>query len=321
VVGFLAKRKVRPRGPKNPRREMTFLEHLGELRGRLIICVAGIVLTTVVGGIVLAKPVLDLLTFPFTRIEVKPQEEEKVLAIRINEDGTLRVANMDVVTSGIIASGWIKFVPPGEGEPVFVGPRAQQSFLARTPFAAFLVWIKVAFILGIVFALPIWLHQIWLFTAPAMTTAERRVVRPVILAGVFLFPMGVTFAYGMLYVVMGFALRYTQSFSGIHLWPDIQSYLSFALHFMLTFGLVFETPLVILLLVRTGVVSTPTLRKTRPYAVVIICILSAVLTPQDPFSMVAMALPMLVLYEVSLWVATAVERKIQAADRELEKAY
>ena len=84
-----------------------------------------------------------------------------------------------------------------------------------------------------------------------------------------------------------------------------------------TFGLVFEMPLVILMLVRMGVVTTGTLRRSRPYAVVVICILSALLTPQDPFSMVAMAIPMLILYEISLWSSTVVERRVAAAEKKM----
>jgi sec-independent protein translocase protein TatC len=326
---------------------MTFLEHLNEFRGRLIICIGSIILTTVIGGVTLAKPVLNLLTLPFTRVDIAPVRQKGILTLVVQKDGSLQVANMDELTSGLIKSNSLKVMYPLEvdaettksrglldfarnlGETaedpwegygsILISARAQTTLVARHPFAAFMAWIKVAMILGIVFALPIWMHQIWLFVAPALTRAERRVVRPVILAGVFLFPMGCTFAYGMLYIVMNFAVSYTRRFEGFLLWPDVDAYLRFVIHFMLVFGFVFETPLVILMLVRMRVVSTRTLRKSRSLVVVLIFVLSAVLTPQDPFTMIGMAIPMLALYEISLWIAAVVERKIEAAEKELDK--
>jgi len=301
---------------------MTFLEHLEELRGRLIICLVSIIFTTIVGGILLAKPTLELLTRPFVitgRIPNRVSPKDCLIVLRVEKDGTLKVVDAEGLKNADPKKRIIKITWPDGKETLWNGQQSGPRFLALTPFAAFLCLIKVAIILGIFFAMPIWLHQAWLFVAPALTTAERRVVRPVLLSGIFLFPLGVAFAYGMLYIVMPFALAYAESISGIRLMPDITKYLSFALNFMLAFGIVFETPLILLMFVRMGVVSTATMRKSRPYAIVIIAVLSAVLTPQDPFSMIAMAIPMLALFEISLWVATVVERKLEAARRKAEE--
>jgi sec-independent protein translocase protein TatC len=320
-VGFLQKRKKQARVRGNPRREMTFLEHLNELRVRLIICIVSIILTTVVGGVLLARPTLDLIKRPFITIKTleNPSTHKGMLLVRLYADGTVRVLIADIPDHGDLAQVPVRIILPNLDEISWNKEPERPMMLALTPFAVFLALIKVALILGIIFAMPIWLYQVWLFVAPAMMTKERRVVRPVLASGLFLFPMGVAFAYGMLYVVMPFALGYAEKVSGVRLMPDLTKYLSFAINFMLAFGVVFETPLVLILLVRMGVVSTATLMKSRPYAVVMVCILSAVLTPQDPFSMIAMAIPMLVLFELSLWISAVVEKKIQAAERRERK--
>lgn len=311
------KRLKKKRRRTNPRREMTFLEHLGELRGRLVISVVAIVLTTAIGGGFLAKRTINLLTLPFGSIDI--EKKSKVLEVRLAEDGTPVAVNQDELAEGWIKGGTLWITSANGKTTVTMGPRTRQTFIATKPFAPFFVWIKVAVIIGIVFALPIWMWQLWLFVAPAFTAAERRAVRPVLLAGIFLFPLGVLVAYGMLYIVMKFALGYAQRFMFIELWPDISNYLSFVIGFMMAFGFVFETPLVLVLLVRMRVISTQALKKSRPYAIVIMAVASALLTPQDPLSMIAMFIPMMILFETSLWVAKLVERKVEAVESELAK--
>lgn len=358
-MGFLEKRKVQARRRANPRREMTFLEHLGELRGRLIICATAILLTTIIAGVFLGNTTFKLLKRPFDASKDKFAQAPTgdVLKLEIRSDGTVVALNPEILksekstsgtvrtqgskngqneedTSGTVAAenpetsetneekssrkiDRITIVGPDGSEWSFGGEKKRPGVIATTMFGPFLTLIKVAIILGIVFAIPIWLWQVWLFVAPAFKESERRVVRPVLLSGIVLFPIGVLFAYGMFYLIMPFALRYAEQIMDVQLMPDIKMYMNFVLNFMLAMGLVFETPLVILLLVRMGVVSTQTLKKSRSFVVVIICLLSAILTPSDPISMVAMAVPMLLLFEISLFVSTIVERKIQAADRDL----
>ena len=294
---------------------MSFLEHLDELRGRLIIGFLSIIITTIAGGYFFANPMLDLLTRPFVRAQPVPKTED-MLVVRIAKDGTLHALNAQGLAEGKLSKQWIKIESPGGSGDIVIGPRGQEGLVALTLFAPLMLLIKAAIILGIVFAVPIWLWQLWLFVAPALTTAERRVVRPVLWAGIFLFPLGAAFAYGMLNFIMPVLLEYAKIISGVQLMPDIQKYVSFALNLMLAFGLIFESPLIILMVVRMGIVSTDTLRKSRPYCVVMMFVAAAVLTPStDPFSLIAMALPMLLLFEISLWVARIVERKVEAAER------
>jgi len=317
VAGFFGRRKVRrKRSRPNPRREMSFLEHLDELRGRLIICVVSIVFTTIVGGIFFARPMLNMLTAPFIR--AKENEKGETLILRIAKDGTVHAVNLPDWLEGRVSNQRVRIVGPGvvEDKEIWLGSGGQGGLIATTLFAPILLILKAAIILGIVFALPVWLWQIWLFVAPAFTAAERKAVRPVLLSGIVLFPLGVASAYGLWNLIMPILLEYAKVISGVVLMPDIQKFVSAALNLMLAFGIVFETPLILVMIVRMGIVSTGTLKRSRPYVVVIIFILAAVLTPTaDPFTMIGMALPMLVLFEISLFVAGRIERKIQAADR------
>ena len=308
----------RRRQRDNPRREMTFLEHLGELRGRLVISVVAIILTTAVGGGFLATPAIDMITLPFGRLDTV--RRENALRVRVDPNGQWIVLNANELLNKQVEPTLIVLEDADGRELGMIGRKGSQKFLATSPFAAFFVWIKVAVIIGVVLAVPIWLWQLWLFVAPAFTTAERRAVRPVLVAGIFLFPLGVASAYAMLYIVMKFALIYAEKFKFIDLWPDITKYLSFVLMFMMAFGLVFELPLVLVMLVRLGIVSTQALRKSRPYAIVIMAIAAAVLTPQDPFSMLAMLIPMLILFEIALMVSRGVERRVQEAEGKLAEA-
>ncbi|MCX8035709.1 MAG: twin-arginine translocase subunit TatC [Candidatus Sumerlaeia bacterium] len=318
MKAFFAKRKTRPRRKReNPKREMSFLEHLDELRGRLIICFVSIVLTTIGGGVFFAKPMLDALTRPFN--VARNVMKEDMLVLRIAKDGSVHALNRQDWADGNLTKSLVKIQGTGvpQDREIVLGPGTGEGLISTTLFAPLILLIKAAIILGIIFAVPIWLWQIWLFVAPAMTTRERQVVRPVLLSGIFLFPLGAAFAYGMLNFIMPVLLQYAKVISGVQLLPDIQKYVSFALNLMLAFGLIFETPLVLVMVVRMGLISTEVLRKSRPYMVVGVFVLAAVLTPStDPFTLFAMALPMLILFEISMWVAWVVERKVKAAEGE-----
>jgi Tat protein translocase TatC len=320
VKSLLEKRKVRPKQRRtNPRREMTFLEHLDELRGRLIICVVSIVFTTIVGGIFLANPAINLLTRPFM-IAARPSAAIPLLHLKVEADGTVRATNAAELVAAEKFSDQAVKIDLGDNKSIVVGS-GWSGLIATTLFASVFLILKAAIILGIVFAMPVWLWQLWLFVAPALTAAERKAVRPVLLSGIFLFPLGVVSAYGLLYAIMPVLLDYAKMLAGVQLLPDVQKYVNFELNLMLAFGLVFETPIILVMIVRMGIISTDTLKHSRSYVVVIIFIFAAVLTPTtDPFTMIAMALPMIVLFEISLFIARRIERKIEAARRKEEAA-
>lgn len=164
---------------------------------------------------------------------------------------------------------------------------------------AFFTYMKVAFIAGIILTSPFILYQIWAFVAPGLYQKEKKYVIPLVLGGSFFFALGVLFGYFVAIPVgFQFLLGYATDF--IKPMPSMKEYLSFSIKFLLAFGLVFEFPVVLVLLTRIGVVDAKTLAKKRKYAILLIFIFAAVMTPPDIISQVLMALPLMGLYELSI---------------------
>ena len=175
---------------------------------------------------------------------------------------------------------------------------AELVFLA--PAEAFWMYIKIAAIAGLIVSLPFILQQIWKFISPGLVTKERRLVAPFVLGGSALFATGAAFCY---LVVLPFALDFLLNYKTQYVKPMISvgNYMDFCLKFILAFGLVFELPMLIVVLARMGIVSVQTLAKNRKYAVLAAFIIAAVLTPTpDAFNQTLMALPMILLYEIGI---------------------
>ncbi len=171
------------------------------------------------------------------------------------------------------------------------------------PAEAFLVRFKIALIIGIGLALPFILFQAWRFIAPALNVQEKKWALPVIVAGYLLFWTGVAFAYFLL-VPVGMRVLLSFGTRSIVSLINVSKYINFILWMLLFSGLLFEMPLIILFLTKLGIIQPRTLRRHRRTAIVIIFILAAVLTPSVDFvSMVILALPLLFLFETSLWIA------------------
>lgn len=179
---------------------------------------------------------------------------------------------------------------------------------------AFMTQIKLALAAGFVLALPVILWQVWGFIVPALKPEEKRMVGAIVILSVVLFFTGAAFAY---FAVFRFAVRFLIVVAGPGLQPmlSIGHYVSFLITFLLPFGLAFELPLVVYFLARWGVVSGDWLVKNRRFAIVLIFILAAALTPgPDVISQLMMAGPLLALYEVSVWIARVVAQKKQVAE-------
>ncbi len=175
------------------------------------------------------------------------------------------------------------------------------------PAEAFMVHIKVSIIAGIIIASPYIFYQLWLFIAPGLHPHERRWILPLSFVSVVLFISGVCFSY---FGVIRFGLAFLMSYAteGLESAISIDAYISMATWMFFTFGLIFQLPLVLIALNQLGLVSVAFLREKRPYAIVIIFIVAAILTPPDVISQMLMAIPLIFLYEVSIWVATLINR-------------
>jgi len=175
------------------------------------------------------------------------------------------------------------------------------------PLDAFLVKIKMALLAGIVIAFPFILTYIWSFVAPGLKKRERRAVWFGIGAGFVFLCIGVTFGY----VMLPYGIAFLVSFGA----PDIQQlwslnvYMSFCFRLLIGFGIVFQLPVVLTVLVRLGIVEVDTLAKNRHYAVIIALVVSAILTPPDMISQIVLAGPIMLLYELSILAGRLEEKR------------
>ena len=168
-----------------------------------------------------------------------------------------------------------------------------------SPLEGFNVRLKITAMAGLALAAPVWLYQLWAFIAPGLTVKEKRYALPFVATSLALFAAGTAFAYALLPA----ALRFLVQIGGEDVTPlfRAQEYLNFVGLVILAFGLSFEFPLVLFFLGLAGVISTQQLRRQRKLAIVAIAALSAIVTPtQDPFTMLAMAIPLYLLYELTI---------------------
>lgn len=187
-------------------------------------------------------------------------------------------------------------------------PAAHLDLIYTTPAEALMAQIRLSFLAAIIIALPYILYQLLAFIMPALRETERKVIIALVIAMFILFALGVSFSY---FIVFPFALRFFLGFEMEGLTPlfTISAYISFVSSFLLAFGLVFQSPLVFWFLGHMGLVSSDFLKTNRKFAVLIMAVLSAAITPPDFISQILMIGPMLGLYEVGLSLVKFTERK------------
>ena len=164
---------------------------------------------------------------------------------------------------------------------------------------AFFTFLKTAFLSGILLASPIIIYQFWMFTAPGLYKQEKRLLLPVVFLSSVFFIGGALFGY---FIVFPWGFKFFLGFASetVRPLPSMKEYLSFSSKLLLAFGLVFELPLIITFLARLGVVSVEFLKKNRKYALLLFFAGAAILTPPDVVTQIMMALPLMVLYEISI---------------------
>jgi sec-independent protein translocase protein TatC len=188
----------------------------------------------------------------------------------------------------VLASPLIKVMPAGG------------SLIFTSVAEAFFTYMKVAFIAGLILTSPFVLYQIWAFVAPGLYQKEKKYVVPFVLGGSLFFALGVLFGY-FIAIPIGFKFLLSYATDFIKPMPSMKEYLSFSIKFLLAFGLVFEFPVVLVLLARIGVIDAKMLARRRKYAILLIFIFAAAVTPSpDLVSQVLMALPLIGLYELSI---------------------
>jgi sec-independent protein translocase protein TatC len=185
------------------------------------------------------------------------------------------------------------------------------KMIATGVAAPFLVPMKVTLVLALIIALPWVFYQAWAFIAPGLYAHEKRLVLPLVISSSLLFMLGVAFCY---FLVFGRVFHFITDFapSSIAVMPDIENYLDFVMSMCLAFGAAFEVPVVVVILVRMGLVSVEKFKAMRRYAVVVAFVISAIVTPPDAVSMLALAIPMCLLFELGLLLAPIFVKVSQA---------
>lgn len=186
-------------------------------------------------------------------------------------------------------------------EPLLAFLPEDGTMIATEVATPFLTPFKLTFFVAFVVALPFVLYQIWAFLAPGLYAKEKTLVIPLITSSVLLFYIGVAFAYFVVFpLVFGFFTSMAPE--GVTVMTDIASYLNFVLKLFLAFGIVFEIPVAIILLIRSGFISPDSLNNKRPYVVVACFVIGMLLTPPDVISQLLLALPMWLLYEIGVFI-------------------
>jgi sec-independent protein translocase protein TatC len=172
----------------------------------------------------------------------------------------------------------------------------------------FIAYIKVALIAGIILAAPVIFYEIWMFIAPGLYRKEKRYFIPFVLFSTILFVVGSLFGYFVVFPY-GFKFFISLATEDIQALPSVKQYFSFAIRLLLAFGLVFEMPIAVLFLTKIGLITPESMKKYRKFAILGSFILAAILTPPDVATQLMMALPVIILYELSIFISKAVYRK------------
>jgi len=188
------------------------------------------------------------------------------------------------------------------------------TMIATEVATPFLTPFKLTFFVAFVLALPFVLYQIWAFLAPGLYDKEKTLIVPLIASSVLLFYIGVAFAYFIVFpLVFGFFTSMAPD--GVTVMTDIASYLNFVLKLFFAFGVVFEIPVAIILLIRSGFISPDALNNKRPYVVVACFVVGMLLTPPDVISQLLLAIPMWLLYEVGVFIGRRMVKNRDAENK------
>ena len=263
---------------------MTFWEHLEELRRRIIIAAITIGIFTVV-CLSFSKPI------------------EKVVMFPLQTSMNTLIANAIETTLGSDGSifGFLAVT-------LRAGASSINAELMKVgPLEGIMAFLKLGVTAGILLALPIIIYQVWAFIFPALNREERRFAVPLFLIIVAFFTIGAVFAY---FIVVPVVLQFSaQLFPEMPNRWDLENYINLVTKLILGFGIAFELPIVMAFLSRIGVINARGFREKQNYALLGICVISALLTPADPWSMLLMAIPLFILYQLGIFFAYLVEKE------------
>ncbi len=255
----------------------------------------------------------------------KPEEEEEPLTLlgHLSELRRRLTRVLIVIMLGFVGCyGFSEAVYAFLSQPLVHTLPEGSKLMFTAPQGAFFVYLKVALVSSVFVTSPFTFYQIWAFIAPGLYKEEKQAVIPLACLSAFFFIAGASFCYATVFPI---AFQFFMGFATETIVPmiSIEEYLSFALKLLIAFGLVFEMPLFAYFLAKLGLLTPEFMRRNRKYAILCIFIVAAILTPPDVFSQTLMALPMLVLYEISVYVAAGARKgrskKEKRAEEEAER--
>ena len=259
-------------------KKMPLLDHLVELRNRLLWCAGGLVGMFLLTFLLFGQEIFNFLVQPLADI--------------LLQRGNPNAARM-------------------------IFTNITEAFFTR---------VRVSFFFAAFICAPLFLAQIWAFVAPGLYKHEKKAFFPFLFATPVLFIAGAAMVY---YILMPTAWQFFLSFEQagnaadgtipIQLEAKVDEYLSLVMLLVFAFGLAFQLPVILALLARVGIASSAGLRRTRRYAIVIVFIFAAIFTPPDPISQLTLAIPILLLYEISIWIAKSIEKDRAKRQAEVEE--
>ena len=269
------------------------MQHLIELRGRLIVCVVAFIVAFI-GCFFFAAQIQLILIHPY-------QAAAAVSAAHGN--GHTVTLELLAVNAGL--------------KPIPEAGKAVVELISTAPLEQLFTKMKIAGFGGVVLAFPVLAWQLYKFVAPGLYRNEKGAFLPFLIAAPVLFIMGAALVYFvMLPFVMWFSLGQQVMSEGVSvaLMPKISEYLNLVTALLLAFGLCFQLPIVMTLLGLAGIVSSKIMAEGRRYAIVAVVVVAAIVTPPDPISQIMLAIPLVLLYEVSIWCVRIIELRRKKAD-------
>jgi len=312
---------------------MSLGDHLEELRARLILAILGLVIGSVI-ALIFGTHILRFIERPYKRTMLKrfektemPRVQSEVMAFLdlFFTDLTETLATdpnapaIDPNRVDFIREISVKAVKAWTEQRYGTADGRELPLDARLKVLgipeAFTAYMKIAFISGLILTCPWVFYQLWMFVAAGLYAHERRYVRQAVPFSAALFIIGALF---FLFIVAPLTLKFFLAFNdivGVAANWTLEKYISFVTVLMLVFGLAFQTPIAIFILVRTGLVALKTLREVRKYVILVTVIVAAVVTPPDVISQITLAIPLYALYELGLLLAYLSLKKAERKER------
>ena len=256
---------------------------------------------------------LLFLSCPMTEEQKTTGAEDTFISHLVELRNRIMKASAAIIVIFLCLMPWAADIYDLLAHPMMAALPAGSKMIATGVITPFLIPVKVTLLVAFIVALPWVLYQMWAFVAPGLYAHEKRLVAPLVISSSLLFVGGVAFCY---FLVFGVVFKFINNFAphSISVAPDIDSYFGFVMTMFIAFGITFEVPVVVVVLVRMGLVTVEKLKQIRPYVIVGAFVVAAIVTPPDVMSQMLLAVPLCLLYEIGLLLAPLFVKVTQAPE-------